>query len=575
MKKQENGGSEPVYKMKVDRDVYVKMRDGIRLAVDIYRPDTEGRFPALLGMSPYSKDVQAQNFPQGYGGFAEWAHIEAGDTLFWVSRGYSHIIADVRGTGISEGAFRNWFAIEQQEDGYDLVEWLAQQPWCDGNVGMLGVSWFAIIQYLVAAQQPPHLKAINPHDGWGDLYRDTMYHGGIFSCAWPARLWSSIYKNNPVSASKIMYSEEELKHLVEKTKNTPPINLSPYLMGSLVVPENDPTTFDFLLHPHDGPFYWERSAYTKYDKIKVPAFLGSQLHAYTIAMHLPGAFSAYAGIKAPKKLVLRPNAPDRPFYEFHDEILAWYDYWLKGIDTGIMDEPPIKIWVRGAEKWHHSNDWPLPETKWMKYYLRTNNLLKSEIAPNTDEPPDSFNYEPVMPIVFSPVPLEKDRPDYLVYETEPLDENVLVAGPVALYLHASISTDDANWIVKLKDVSPDGSEFVLTRGWLKASHRELDKDKTKSWQPYHPHTSSIPAMPGEIYEYAIEIRPIANLFKVGHKIKLEVWGCDYPLPEDGKDPSLLYPRFIHLPNPKETLHTIYHTPKYLSHLLLPIIPGYH
>lgn len=164
-------------------------------------------------------------------------------------------------------------------------------------------------------------------------------------------------------------------------------------------------------------------------------------------------------------------------------------------------------------------------------------------------------------------------PEYLSYTTEPLDQDAEIAGPVALYLYASITSDDADFIVKLKDVSPDGSEFVLSRGWLKASHREVDKEKSKPWQPYHPHTSATPVVPGEINEYTIEIRPISNLFKKGHKIKLEIWGCDFP--SDPVDFTLLWPLWSHLSYDQETSYKIYHTPQYRSYLLLPIIPGEH
>jgi len=561
------GGSKPIYKIQTENDVYVKMRDGVGVAIDVYRPDAEGKFPALLAMCPYSKDVQALKYPRGHGFTSEMAHIEAGDTEFWVSRGYAHIIADHRGTGLSKGEFRGWFAKEQQEDGYDLVEWIAKQPWCDGNIGMIGISWFAIIQYLVAAQQPPHLKAINPHDGWADLYRDTIYHGGIFSPTWTRTLKQNIYANKAVPASRTMYSKKELERLVEKMKNMEPFNKSPYLTGTLIAPEHDPGTFDFVLHPFDGPFYWERSAYTKWDKIKVPTYLGSEMQAYPVAMHLPGAFSGWEGIKAPKKLIIRPKVPERPFHEYHDDILRWYDYWLKGIETGIMDEPPISIWVTVANEWRHYDEWPPKNARWTKYYLRANNLL-THTTPTSEELPDSFDYKPLFPVVTNTYPMDPP-PKYLEYTTETLTKDTEIVGPIALFLYASISTDDADWIVKVKDVRPDGSEFVLSRGWLKASHRELDKEKSKPWQPYHPHTRSLPVVPGEINEYAIDIRPIAYLFKTGHKIKLEVWGCDYPMQKDGMDMTLAWPVWSHLPSPKETLHTVYHTPKHPSYILLP------
>ncbi len=162
-------------------------------------------------------------------------------------------------------------------------------------------------------------------------------------------------------------------------------------------------------------------------------------------------------------------------------------------------------------------------------------------------------------------------PEYLIYTSEPLKQDTEIIGPIALYLYAAISSDDADFIVKLKDVSPDGSEFVLTRGLLRASHRALDEKKSKPWQPYHLHTSATSIVPGEINEYAIEIRPIANLFKKGHQIKLEIWGCDYPA--DRLDISLSWPIFSHVSYDKPTSYKIYHTPEYPSHLVLPIIPG--
>ena len=166
------------------------------------------------------------------------------------------------------------------------------------------------------------------------------------------------------------------------------------------------------------------------------------------------------------------------------------------------------------------------------------------------------------------VPLDP-MPEYLSYTTEILKRDMEVIGPIALYLYAAINSEDADFIVKLKDVSPDGSEFVLTRGWLKASHREVDKKKSKPWHPYHPHINAVPVKPGEINEYAIEIRPISNLFRKGHRIKLEIWSCDYP--SDPVDRTLDWPGWSHLSYDKETSYKVYHNQKYPSHLVLPII----
>ncbi|MFH1651245.1 MAG: CocE/NonD family hydrolase [Chloroflexota bacterium] len=286
-------------------------------------------------------------------------------------------------------------------------------------------------------------------------------------------------------------------------------------------------------------------------------------------MHLPGAFSAFQGIDAPKKLVIRPAVPERPFHQFHDEIIAWYDYWMKGIDTGIMDGPAIKIWVRGAEHWRSGEEWPFPETQWRKLYLRAENAL-STTPPEKEEAPDTFRHKPVLPIMDAPMWLDP-KPESLSFTTAPLEEDMEMVGQAALYLHAAIATEDAHFIIKLKDVSPDGSEFVLTRGWLKASHRELDKEKSKPWQPYHPHTRAVPVKPGEINEYAIEIRPFANLFRKGHRIKLEIWSCDYPA--DKMDLTLSWPGWSHLSYDKETTYHVHHSPQHASYLVLPLMPA--
>lgn len=559
-------GSKPVYKMKSEKNLYVKVRDGISIACDVYHPDAEGKFPALLGMSPYGKDVQMLKVPGKPRLSAEWGNIEAGDTEFFVTRGYAHVLADVRGTGYSEGSY-DICQRKEQEDGYDLVEWIARQPWCDGNVGMLGVSYYAFIQYLVAAQQPPHLKAIFPHDGWADMYRDISHHGGILMHGWLPYFNNVILAWNNMPASKKLYDPEELKRLVEKWKNNEVVNKSHFLYNCLLFPQYLPLVFDWLINEHDGPYYQERSAYTKFDKIKIPTYLGTEFSEYPVIMHLPGAFKGWAGINAPKKLAVRPTTPKVPFFEFHDEILRWYDYWLKGIDTGIMSEPPIKIWVRGADEWRYGDDWPLRDTRWTNFYLRFQKLLKEQ-PPSDGETPDTFTHKPVFPITGRGTPIQP-APEYLSYTGDALEKDLEVVGPVALYVYASLSGDDADFIVKLKDVSPDGSEFVLSRGWLKASHREIDPDKSKPWQPYHPHTRSIPVVPGEINEYAIEIRPIANLFKKGHKIKLEIMGCDYPLDKD--DLTLSWPQWSHLSHDKEVSYQIYHSPQYPSRLVLPVM----
>ena len=562
-------GSQPQYEVKADRNIYATMRDGVRLACDIYRPDSEGRFPALLSISPYGKECQAQKIPPRPFN-ADYACIEAGDTEYLVARGYVHVIADVRGCGHSEGSF-SVCSLAEQQDGYDLVEWLAEQPWCDGNVGMVGISYFAVTQNLIAAQQPPHLKAIFPHDGWSDMYRDVSHHGGILMYGW-LRNWvegGNIQAQSAEPACENLYSEKELKRRIEKWMDNEVVQKCPTLYNALVFPHSKPTALDWMINDCDGEYWRGRSACTRYDRIRIPVFLGTEFHHYPVAMHLPGAIRGFEEIDAPKKLVIRASVPERPFHEFHDEVVAWYDYWLKGIDTGIMDEPPVKVWVRQAEEWRYGHEWPLAETRWKTYYLGSGDSLKIEAGNRPEEEPDTIHYKPVLPLVFARFPLDP-RPEYLTYSTEPMVEDTEMVGPISLLLYASIATDDADFIVKVKDIGPDGSEFVLSRGWLKASHRALDETRSRPWQPYHPHTEAIPVTPGEINEYAIEIRPIANLFRKGHCLTIEIWPCDYPMEQP--DFTLLWPFWGHLPYDRETTYKIFHDARYPSRLLLPIIP---
>jgi predicted acyl esterase len=551
--------SQPKYRMKVKKDVAIPMRDGINIAADIYYPDADSKFPVLIGISPYGKDIQRlpiKDFPTDTK--LQNGGIEAGNSEFFVSRGYVHILADCRGISGSEGVY-GVFTQKEFEDGYDIVEWAAKQPWCNGNAGMLGMSYFAMIQYGIAAKNPPHLKAIFPHDAASDMYRHWAYHGGILTLGFFQHWWPQVIAHD-VEPPDI--PPDQLKKIVNELKNNnEDIRSFPYAYVSLALREKNPHLFDALVHPFDGPFYWERSGYTKFDRIKVPSYLLSRWTAW--AIHLPGAFSAYRHINAPKKLMITiPESGvgfNRPWHENHDLVLRWYDHWLKGINTGIIDEPPIKILVQGINQFRFENEWPLARTRWTKFYLRTTGLLAGE-PPGEDEKHDDFANTPWLK--------PGETVPSLKYRTAVFTEDVEVTGPIALYLYASIDTDDTNWMVEVRDVDKDGQEKLVSMGWLKASHREIDTTKSQPYQPFHPHTRMLAIKPGEIYEYAIEIRETSMVFKTGHQIELVIKGQDAPW--EGKE----YFRdvFWHLPRRTKTHHSIYHTPKYPSYLLLPIIP---
>lgn len=222
-----------------------------------------------------------------------------------------------------------------------------------------------------------------------------------------------------------------------------------------------------------------------------------------------------------------------------------------------MDEPPVKIFVTGANRWRYENEWPLPETQWTKFYLRSWESLSQDPERYNDEP-DSFMQQPLW---------VSSKRQSIKYLTAPMTEDLEIIGPIGLHLFASIDVDDTNWIAELYDVDEHGIEQFLGRGNLKASHRAIDESRSKPWQPYHPHTSAEPVTPGQIYEYPIEVAPIANMFRIGHRIKLEIKSMVSPT-----DPEMLIHYHPLLCSSKTTAHKIYRNKEYQSHLVLPVIP---
>jgi predicted acyl esterase len=394
-------------------------------------------------------------------------------------------------------------------------------------------------------------------------------------------LWSTVHESRSTPAAL----PTEIEHLWEKALGNPDYVMYAHLWNILTQKgQRDPLLFHNLVFPYDIEENVKQSE-EMFERIKIPFYTGSGAYAYTYKIHWQGAQHWFQNVKAPKKLIFTgPAHLERPYHEYHDEILRWYDFWLKGIDTGIMDEPPVKIWVMGANQWRYGTDWPLPETQWTKYYLHSWERLKTEphlpaFQTYANPEPDAFVQMP---------PTQTLKIERLRYMTGPLPQDTLVIGPISLTLYASIDQEDTNWIVILKDVGPDVSvrtarpgerlvpdnlpERELTRGWLKASHRALDPVRSKPWAPWHPLTREAqrPVVPGEINEYQIEILAMANLFEKGHRICLDITSLDLTEGVAGETAVEYIPN--HVCSSKTTLHKICHNAKYPSHLLLPIIP---
>ena len=536
--------------MTVEKSVMIEMRDGTRVAADIFRPDGEGPFPTLYAVSPYNKDTI--HLPPH--GVYRWR--EAGNIGRWVEQGYAFVHADTRGSGQSEGEWTSG-SLEEQHDLYDTIEWIAAQSWSTGKIGMIGESYYAIPQWLAAAQNPPHLTCIAPYDGLVDMYRDCVFHGGLFDCG-----FISWWATNTRALT-----------LLERDPGDHPNAGGADIAG------------EFMRHPLFDDFWKMRSGYEKFDKIKTPFY--SITNWTMVGIHLRGNLLAFEEIDAPKKLMVaggdHHHASIEIFHseEVQQELTRWFDYWLKGIDTGIMDDPPVKYWM-GNEGWRTAQAWPLPETEYVPLYLSgkkagfcesLNDGSLSWTEPDAQEP-TQFDYPQRAwsgwPGFGTAAINSRGMMDNAVaintFTSEPLEEDMDIAGPIVLRLWLSSTAKDADIITKLYEIPETprpGPLQPLTRGWLKASHRAIDPERSRPWRPFHPHDRRELLEPGEKYLLEVEIWPTANIFRKGSRIRLDL--------ANGDSPVFDMP-FNHHYGTKIGTDWYHHDPEHPSQILLPLVP---
>jgi putative CocE/NonD family hydrolase len=536
----------------LDRDVMVTMRDGVRIACDVYRPVAAGQYPVLFGTSPYIKD--SVDLPT----LSVYRYRETGDIAKWVSKHYVYVHADSRGAGKSEGVYQH-YSDEELHDLYDMIEWCGAQPWSNGKVGMIGESYYGTVQWHAAAQQPPHLACIAPYDALADPYRHVAFKGGIHFTGFQNHWYSNSVRN---------------RHLMEYAER----------------PERDDyMSYDFLrdqaLHPTFDAFWEGRRA--DLSKVEVPAFSIGNWGA--TATHLLGNLQGYVESKGPKKLLVNAGEAQLLFLDpyIEEQLTRWYDYWLKGLDNGVMDEPPVRIYVRDGGGYRDEAEWPLSRAAYRKLHLASgpsdvieslNDGRLTWDAPDGDCPPTTYTYpDPAWTFpgtgasVRGRTGLLHNTRKVLTFTSEPFEEETEVTGPVVLNLWASSSATDTQFIVKLFDVPPLSAELVqavqtldvavpsqlITEGWLRASHRALDETRSTTASPYHTHVDPEPLVAGEIYEFNIEIWPTCWVLRKGHRLRLDLAALD----QAGQ----------YYLGQLRASDTFYHDAEHPSHLLLPII----
>lgn len=547
----------PVDGVIVDRNVAIRMRDGISIRADVYRPDEPGRYPALYAVSPYQKDLA------GLPAYPAFLWRETGPIEWYVRQGYVYVLADARGTGASDQGVWEYFGPEEQTDLYDAIEWIAVQDWCTGKVGMIGQSYFGMAQWSAAIQAPPSLTCIAPYDAKIDHYRDGQFHGGIPAFGLPI-IWSFGVRYNHLNGPPGPESAARLKtDLVQA----------------------------MLAHPTDDEFWRIRSPYWGLAGSTIPTFsIGSWGKN---ALHLRGNLIGYELTSGPKKLLVEEAGQpvrlgavraqqdfERP--EFHEKVLLpWYDYWLKGHDTGVMDGATVTTFVSGIDEYVAWSEWPPEEIEYSNLYLRRgpsgavvslNDGFLSQEPPRGGEGGTTYSYPRqewhLGPVEFKPDGSSDPTSQVLTWTTEPLGQDVMIAGPIAVVLYASSDQLDTDFFVKLWDQVPSGTgqnhhDVLLARGWLRASHRELDESRSKIGRPFHPHRDPRPIEPGKVYRFDIEVWPIAHVFVAGNRIRLQLTNGDSSV-TDGN--------YTHFYGLKFGSDTILHDADHPSHVMLPIIP---
>lgn len=465
----------------LERNVPVAMRDGARLRADIYRPRAEGRHPVLLLFSAYPKKLD--HLPSN----PAFRFRETSDFEWWVAQGYALVRVDARGTGESTEGEWDFLGPTEQADLHDSVEWSAAQAWSNGKVGMLGQSYYAMVQWLAAVQQPPSLKCIAPYDGLVDLYRDFAWHGGIYSqdfvTNWAAR-------------------QIHLNHL--PFEKSPPANVMRFDVAG-----------ETIRHRLDDAFHRSRSAYWHLDRIRVPVYsIGCW---EKVRLHTRGNVLGYEGVpQVPRKLLMLGGDAQATFHTegLMLELKRWYDRWLKDERNGIENEPPVRLYVQGEKPGFRTEaEWPIARARTLELFLSASGLQRTP-----PEQPGECS-------------LEYPRADFMrdmgsvVFETEPLSEDTEITGPGTLVLYVSSDQRDADLSVSIGDTGEKGT-VIVTRGWQKASQRALDAQRSTPLRPFHPHQSEEPLEPGDVYEVAIEIWPTSWRFARGHRIQLAIANGD-------------------------------------------------
>jgi uncharacterized protein len=551
---------QPIREVWIDFDRRAPMRDGVELSADIYRPKGDGRYPAILQRTPYLKTGQPM---------LEMAR-------YYAERGYVYVLMDVRGRGDSDGAFvpyRN-----DGRDGYDAIEWCAEQPWCDGKVGTIGGSYSGRIQWLAAIERPPHLRtmiaAVTPSDPFVELPTGTS---GPMHLCWIHMTSGRALQNTAAVDWMAVYAHLPLLTMDERAGR------------------HSPQWREDLAHEQLDD-YWRVLAYQdKFDRVDVPVlhisgWYDDQLIGTPLNYMGMVAGAATPAARASQKMLIGPwghqinkstqigevDFGSDALIDLKGYQLRWFDRWLKGADNGLDREPPVRIFIMGENRWRDEHEWPPARMEQTSFYLHSGGRANSRFGDGAlstatpgAEPPDGYTYDPARPAPFITDAISiqiggpddyaavQRRDDVLVYTSAPLEQDIEVTGPVRVELYASSSAADTDFMAMLLDVHPSGFAQRLCDGMVRARFRDgMDRPA--------------PIEPGRVYRYEIDCWSTAQLFRKGHRIAVQI-------------ASSAFPKYDRNLNTGESLaagtrmavaeQRIYHDAAHPSCIVLSIVPG--
>lgn len=523
---------------------YIPLSDGVRIAYVAYRPTRDGKYPTIMQYDPY---VAAGSGPNST----------------WLDKGYAFIGVSVRGTGCSQGTFSFLNGESHGADGAEIVNWIARQPWSNGAVGLWGSSYPAHTAYFVAAKRPPALKAMVTSSITASVYEDALYPGGMFNIGFTSR-WFTLYQpalSTSGMNARIGWGDAECE---PNAKAHPTVDYVRQVQQ----------------HPYDDAFWKLRATETYVDRVNVPTIVGMGWQDFQT--QITGGITLFAKLKTPKRLYVLPGGHGVVLGQkvFQDDQVRWFDRWLKGVDNGVEKEQPVTVFWEVARKggtalgggqstpnWITTHSaWPVPEAKMQPFYLTGDAQLVTD-KPTTPQQtaPRTYTYPTGTELIGSnaqfSLPVEPEG--VLVYRSAPMTADLTILGAPHITFHVSLQHEDADFVVDLHDLYPNGDVQYLQRGLLRASMRAIDPARSRPDAIRHAFNRRAPLTPGKVYEIRLSLPPIGAVIREGHRLEVTIMA---PSP-------IAQPDWGFHPAGQPGRNTVYHSALQPSVLSIPVIPG--